>query len=111
MTDWLDELTPTERQGWDEFVAHVRRDAVQKIDESAFVVSLMPSSGEADVKYAVELGLAIMLDKPILVVAQPGSRVPARLRRVADEVVVADVDVDAGRQKVLAAIQKWKEHS
>lgn len=104
MTDWIDDLTPDERAGWDEFVAHVRRDALRKIDSSAFVVSLFPSSGEPDVKYAVELGLSILLDKPILVVVPQGVRIPAHLEQVADRIVRADVDLEQGRQKVADAI-------
>lgn len=105
MTDWLDELTPDEREGWDEFVAHVRRDALTKIDESAFVVSLFPTGGEPDVKYAVELGLAILLNKSILVVAMPGAVIPPKLREIADIVVHADVDVEEGRQLVADAMR------
>jgi hypothetical protein len=104
VTDWIDDLTPDERAGWDDFVAHVRRDAVRKIDGSAFVVSLFPSSGEPDVKYAVELGLSIMLDKPILVVAMPGAKIPNHLAQVADRLVYADIDLEAGRRKVADAI-------
>lgn len=104
---WLDELSPSERAGWDDFVQHVRRDAIEKITDSAFVCSLVPrSGGEADVKFAVELGLSIMLDKPILAVVMPGAEVPEKLRRVADEIVEADVDVEEGRRALMAAMER-----
>jgi nucleoside 2-deoxyribosyltransferase len=108
MSDWLDDLSAEERRGWDQFVDHVRRDTVQKMDKSAFVLSLVPSGG-ADVKFAVELGLAIMLDKPILAVAMPGAEVPAKMRQVADEFVEADVDLAEGRDAVVQAIQRLKD--
>lgn len=46
---------------------------------------------EPDINYAVELGLSVLLDKPILVVRPPGMEIPERLRRVADLVVEIDL--------------------
>lgn len=105
MGDWLDELNPDERQGWDDFVDHFRRDALQKLDESAFVASLLPR-GDFDVKFAVETGAAIMLDKPILLIAQPDAHVPRKLLAVADEVVYVDIDTEVGRREVADAIAR-----
>jgi len=102
--DWLDELTPDERAEWERFVDHVRRSTLQGIDKSAFVISLVPR-GETDIKFAVELGLSIMLDKPILAVVMPGAEVPDKLRLVADRIIRADVDLEAGRQQVAAAMR------
>jgi hypothetical protein len=105
VSDWLSELSPDERSGWDDFVDHFRRDALQKINDSAFVASLIPR-GDFDVKFAVELGTAIMLDKPILAITMPGASLSAKLRDVADRVVELDVDTDAGRQAVARAIKE-----
>jgi nucleoside 2-deoxyribosyltransferase len=57
---------------WEQFVHNVREDAVKKIESSAFVMSVVPEAEDVDIKFCVELGLAIMLDKPILAVVQPG---------------------------------------
>lgn len=108
--DWLDELDEEERKGWDEFVEHVRRSTLQQMQESAFVMSLVPR-GETDVKFAVELGLAIMYDKPLLAVVMPGSEVPEKLRRVADEIVEADVDVEEGQRRIREALDRMAELS
>jgi hypothetical protein len=108
MSDWADGLTPDERASWESFVDNVRRDALHKIHESAFVVSIVPS-GETDIKFAVELGLSIMLEKPLLFIVQPGAKIPRGLQRVADEIVVADVDLEGGREKVAAAIARMNE--
>ena len=105
MSDWIDKLDEDERQRWDEFVDHFRRDALEKMTESAFVASLVPRE-KFDVKFATELGAAIMLDKPILAIVAPGAVVPEKLRLVAEEVVEADVDVEAGRLKIMAAIDR-----
>lgn len=104
MPDWLDELTPSERGDWDAFVDRTRRGTLEAMSSSAFVCSLVPDADDVDIKFALELGLAIMLDKPILAVAMPGARLPDHLHRVADRIVYADVDIEAGREKVAAAI-------
>lgn len=106
MADWLDELEPDERSRWDEFVEHFRREAIGKIAGSSAFVSLVPSPEDLDVKFAVELGAAIMLDKPILVLAPPGVRVPDNLRAVASEVVVADVDLESDKLVIEAAVRR-----
>jgi nucleoside 2-deoxyribosyltransferase len=104
VSDWLDELEPADRDQWEAFVAHARREALEKIADSAFVVQLVAE--EPDVKVAVELGFAILLDKPLLAVVMPHSRPSAKLLAIADEVVEADVDTEAGRAKVAAAIDR-----
>jgi hypothetical protein len=91
-----------------EFVHAVRTDLVQKMGESAFMMSMMPR-GEVDVKFAVELGLAIMLDKPILAVVMPGALINDRMRRVADRVVEVDIDTQAGQDYLAAEIHRFVE--
>ena len=100
--DWIDGLTPKERVDWDNFVVRARAEAVHLIDESALVMSLVPDAGQVDIKFAVELGLAIMLDKPVVAVAFPGREVPPGLRRVAHAVIelTEDFDTAAGRQEM-----------
>lgn len=99
-------LTPDERRRWDEIVDHFRRDTLEKIAGSAIVMSIAPAEGEFDVQYACELGASIILDKPILVVALPGRPVPAKLRQIADQVVVCDIDTQAGQQQLRDAVEK-----
>lgn len=89
---WDRNLSPEEREQWNDFVKRAREDAAAKIDDSAFVISLVP--GEPDIKFAVELGLSIMYDKPIMAVVLTDAPVPERLRRVVDEIVELENDVD-----------------
>lgn len=84
MTDWLSD---PESRAW---TRRVLDELVPKIEGSALTVSLVPR-GATDVKFAVELGLSIMLDKPIVLVVAPGTPVPEHLMRVADELVELDV--------------------
>lgn len=102
MSDWLGKLSPAERRSWNDFVKHFREDALGKIYGSALTISLVPGE-DFDVKFAVELGASIMLDKPIVAVAVDGRNVPPGLRRVAHAVVEldADIDTEAGRAQLL----------
>lgn len=57
--------------------------------------------GETDIKFAVELGLSIMLDKPVVLLAAPGVTIPPGLRRIAHAVIELrqDIDTEAGRRE------------
>lgn len=75
-----------------EFVAwatHVSTNVVPKMNDSLLTVQLFPN-GEPDIKFAVELGLSILLDKPIVVVCEPGQVLPGKLLQVADKVLEVD---------------------
>lgn len=108
---------PGEDPQWDAFVADFRADAVSKIAESALTISLVPGGDEADdhfdVKFAVELGASIMLDKPIVLLAIPGRVIPPGLRRVAHAVIELehDLDTEAGQQeaqtKITEAVRRF----
>jgi hypothetical protein len=83
MADW------TEDPEFDAYATHVIDSLVPMIEQSAVTVSIVPD-GTADVKFAVELGLSIMLDKPIILAVTPGRQVPDHLARVADAIVSFD---------------------
>lgn len=87
------------------WAADVHDNLLPKLKASAITVSLAPN-GETDIKYAVELGLSIMLDKPIIVVAEKGQELPSRLQRVADRVIYADFRTEAGRAEVARALKE-----
>lgn len=106
MADWLDQLEADEQAEWERLVEHFRRDALEKMDESAFVASLVPKSDKFDVKFAMETGAAILLGKPILAIVMPGAELPGKLALVADEVVEADMDTEEGRNLVHQAISR-----
>lgn len=91
---------------WDKFVAYQHEHTVKAMEESAYVMSLVPDKDKVDVKFAVELGLAIMLDKKIIALAQPGTTVPKRLRKVADAIIIADLDTEEGREQVHAQLRQ-----
>ena len=88
------------------FEAEVQEGLIPKLVDSACTVSLVPR-GETDVKFAVELGMSIMLDKPILAIVQEGTSVPKRLLKVADRVIVGDMETSEGIAKLQGEIQSF----
>lgn len=64
----------------------VQDDLVPKLEQSGVVLQLVPT-GPTDIKFAVELGLSIMMDKPIIALVHEGTVVPAKLLAVADKVI------------------------
>ncbi len=72
-----------------EWAERVQREVVPKIAASALTISLMPE-GKPDIKFAVELGLSVMMDKPLILAVPTGSTVPAKLRALADDIVEVD---------------------
>jgi hypothetical protein len=82
---------PWQDPGYLEYAKRCIDDLLPKVQQSGICMSLVPK-GPADVKYAVELGFMIMLDKPIISVVFPGAKVPEKLARVSDEIVEGDIN-------------------
>lgn len=89
--------------GFDDFCERIRKELISKIQGSDICVSITPR-GAPDAKFCVELGLAIMLNKPIVAVIQPGTQVPEKLTRVVDRFVEADLDNPDGLQHLATTI-------
>ena len=100
MTD--DPFDDPDVQAW---ARHVREELVPKLRGSAASVSLIPR-GDVDVKFAVELGMSIMLDKPIIAIVTPGTPIPDRLARVADVILEGDLTDPTFGDRIQAAVTK-----
>jgi hypothetical protein len=87
------------------YAKRVRRELIPKLEASSITVSLIPE-GETDVKFAVELGLSIMMDKPIIAVVKPGVKMPNKLALVADRIVEGDITTDDGRKRLAATLKE-----
>lgn len=78
------------RDPWDDPQARawahdVESTMVPAMRDSACVAPMW--TGKVDVKIAVEMGAAVLLDKPIILVVKSGVHVPAKLVAVADRIV------------------------
>lgn len=90
-----------EYQSWEK---HVREAVVPVLEGAAVSITLIPR-GRTDVKFAVELGLSIMMDKPIIALVQPGMSIPSGLAAVAAEIVEVDIarDPDGAKRSIADA--------
>jgi hypothetical protein len=79
----------TQEPGVPEWIEDAKTNIAPMIDGTAFVMTLVPE-GEPDIKFAVELGLSIMLNKPIVTIRRPGTKLSEKLAQVAD----ADLELD-----------------
>lgn len=81
-------------------------DMLPKLRDSAVSVSLVPQHpDEGDVKFAVEFGFTLMLDKPVILMVRPGTVVPAKMLAVADAIVEYDPDdVEAAQDALQDAL-------
>jgi hypothetical protein len=95
---------------FDKWVEHCRKELIPMIKGSNIFVSITPSSPEkVDIKFAVELGLAIMLDKPIVAAIRPGTPIPEKLARVVDKFVEVDFDDPTQRERLMQACEELLE--
>lgn len=98
--DWSDH---PDAKAW---ARRVRTDLVPKIQSSAATISIVPT-GDTDIKFAVELGLSIMLGKPLILVVMPGTQVPDKLVLIADEIAeIADMRSAADSARLGDAIKR-----
>jgi nucleoside 2-deoxyribosyltransferase len=70
---------------WDRWLEHVRDKLIPMVRKCHVSLNLVP--GDPDPKFCVELGVAMMLDKPIIALVRPGVKLPLKLAKVADEIV------------------------
>jgi hypothetical protein len=95
---------------FDAYADRVRREVLPMIQDSHVVCSIVPASNDKlDIKFAVELGMSVMLDKPILAVVAPGAPVSKKLRLVVDRFLVLDLNDPASIARLAEAVKKMAE--
>lgn len=80
----------THWDGAEDFYSAAEREMFPLLQSSKMVISLL--SGEPDAKSCIELGAAIMFNKPIIVVSFGDVDVPQRLHDIAHAVIHYDED-------------------
>jgi hypothetical protein len=88
------------------FAKSVKANMVPAMRDSSYVITIAPNGSDADIKIAVEIGMAILLNKPLVVLKIPGRVVAEKLLRIADHVIEGEMDTDAGREAVLAQMNQ-----
>jgi hypothetical protein len=92
---------------YQQFEALVLDRLIPMLRETAATVSLVPR-GALDVKFAIELGLSIVMDKPIIALVLPGMSIPHGLASVAAEIVEVDIarDPDGAERSITEAFAR-----
>lgn len=67
--------------------AHLTHRVKPIIEQSAVVIVILDSSDNVNAKLAVELGLAMLLDKPIIALITPGVCISDKLSRLIDSII------------------------
>lgn len=85
-------------------------DLQHKVASSAFVLNINPGE-EWDIKVAAELGMCILLDKPLVVVTWNGRPMPPGLARVATKVITLaePMDTPGGQLQLMAELAAFME--
>lgn len=106
MSGLWDEVSNEE---WQEFVNDVRENVIKQMADSALVTTINPGDREPDVKLAVETGMAILLDKPMVLLAHADDPIPPALERAAYAVVryTGDLDTEEGKQEVFDQLEPY----
>jgi hypothetical protein len=92
-----------------DYFDHAQREMFPRMKSSAFCISII---GEPDPKLCMEIGAAIMFDKPILVILPRGRNLPLSLRTIAHKVVEIESDDlkdPASRNRLSAAVSEVLE--
>jgi nucleoside 2-deoxyribosyltransferase len=88
-----------------EYKKHIIEELIPKIDNTDVFVSIMPSGKDkVDVKFAVELGIAILLDKPIVAIMCPGDDVSNKFKQVVDRFIELDIKDPLNYPKITEAL-------
>ena len=80
-------MTRREDKAWADYSKRFREYTLPKILDSAIFLSIGVEAKDLDVKMATELGAAMLMDKPLLLVCPRGRTISAALRRAAAEVI------------------------
>lgn len=76
----------------------------KKIRDCPLYMSLVTENFLKDPKCALELGLALLMDKPIALIVIKGTKIPENLKKVAKAIEVFDPDDDQGMQRAAKAL-------
>lgn len=85
--------------------AGAQADLIPKMRQSFMSITLL--DGTVDCKLALEIGVALLLDKPLLIVAiGKNVQVSPRLRQIADLVIEGETFDDAIKAKMQAEVER-----
>lgn len=98
------QLNPEEQRVLDELFEEARTGMLPKMKSSAFVMVAL--TGEMDLALALQVGVVILLEKPLLLLVMKNAWAPQRLRALADAVVsIDDMETPEACEKVKQGLE------
>jgi hypothetical protein len=91
-----------------EWLESAGRDMLPKMKDSALSIAIF--SGTVDPKLCMEIGAAILYDKPIMLLVTDDQQLPPTLEKIAAAVVRGDPCTEATKNKLTAAISRVMPH-
>jgi len=95
-----------DNEKYKEWMHRVIKDSGSKIADSKVYLSLFSEGSDRDPQCLLELGIAMMLDKPIVVVATEGVKIPENLRKVAVIVENVDSSIPSDMKRAMRSVGK-----
>jgi hypothetical protein len=68
----------------------IRAELESKMRDSKFVVMPFTPGMKTDIAFALQLGLCLLLEKPLIIAVMRGAYIPPRVLGLADEIVTGD---------------------
>jgi len=98
---------PFESDDWRRYAEDFRKLVLPKISGSAHFLVIAPERGATDIQFMLQIGAAVVLDKPFVVFTAPGQALPPRLARIADKIIEADTTTEEGKQAAARALEEY----
>jgi len=86
------------------WMEQVAKSSGKQIEDSHLYMSLVTDGYKEDPKCALELGIAILLDKPIALMVKNGTKVPENLKKVSSAISYFDPEDKADMQRASVEI-------
>lgn len=91
---------------WRRYAEQMVSSTVPAMKDSKLFVSMGPTGDDPDVRMATELGLALLLGKPLVFIVEPGQKLPPALVRVADKIIYGEIQHPNTRKQLKEALDE-----
>lgn len=89
----------------EEIVEYITK-SCKGVKESSHFLSLFTDNYEKEPYCIIQMGYAVLLDKPIYLIVQEGRKIPENLKRLAKKIVYCDISDKASISKAAEQISQ-----
>jgi hypothetical protein len=101
---------PFDSEEYKNWADEMRATLIPQMRESASILMIAPRMDtKFDINFALQIGSAILLEKPLILLVQVGRDIPPKLRAIADRIIETDMnkatmDKDGIQQQIRQAM-------